>query len=246
MKSILVTPLLIIILITFTDCSTSQEQTKETDPVNITAQAVLNRYINAIGGKEIFENVKDKITVMSGTAAEQPIRIMIIQKYPDKLYQELTAGEMKQTIIYNGINGVMAVGDEYVKIEEEELERLKYDAALHLPLDPESYGVKTELESNVEVDSIDCYKVTYKLPSGLKWLQYYASGSALKIKEVKEIQTPQGVFDQETYYYDYKEVDGLKFPHKVKQYFGIQEIDLEVTSIEINSGIEDEIFEIPE
>ncbi|NNL20618.1 MAG: hypothetical protein HKO83_04700, partial [Ignavibacteriaceae bacterium] len=57
MKLVFITPLLLIILITFTDCSTSQEQTRETDPVNISAQAVFNRYIAAIGGKEAFENV---------------------------------------------------------------------------------------------------------------------------------------------------------------------------------------------
>jgi hypothetical protein len=244
MKSILITPLLLIILITFTDCSTSQQQTMETDPVNITAQAVLNRYIAAIGGKEAFEKMRDKIIVMSGTAADQPIRIMIMQKTPDKLYQELQAGEMKQRIIYNGTKGKMIVGDEQINIEDKELERLKYDALLHLPLDPEGYNIKTELQSNVEVDSIDCYKVTYTLPSGLKWFQYYSSESGLKIKEVKEIQTEQGVFEQETYYSDYKEADGLMFPFSIKQYFGIQELDLNVTSIEINSGIEDEVFEI--
>jgi hypothetical protein len=246
MKIILITPLLLITLIIFTDCSTSQQQTTETDPVDITAQAVLNIYISAIGGKESFENIKDKITMMSGTTADQPISIIIMQKYPDKLYQELTAGEMKQTIIYNGTKGIMIAGDELVKIEEKELERLKYDAVLHLPLDPESHGIKTGLQSNVEVDSIDCYKVIYTLPSGLKWFQYYSSDTGLKIKEIKEIQTAQGVFEQETYYYDYKEANGIKFPFTVKQYFGIQELDLKVTRVEINSGIEDEVFEIEE
>lgn len=245
MKLILIIPLLFF-LITFTDCSTSQQQTIETDPVNITAQAVLNRHIAVIGGKESFENMTDKTTVMSGTAGDELIRIMILQKNPNKLYQELQAGEMKQTIIYNGTKGTMIVGEEQINIEDKELERLKYDAVLHLPLDPEGHGIKTELQSNVQVDSIDCYKVIYTLPSGLKWFQYYSSESGLKIKEVKEIETTQGVFEQETYYSDYKEVDGLKFPHTIKQYFGIQELDLQVISIEINSVVEDEIFEITE
>jgi len=246
MKSILIIPLLLVSLITFTDCSTSQQQTIKTDPVNITAQAVLNRYIGAIGGIEAFENMTDKTIVMSGAAADQPIRIVIMQKIPDRLYQELQAGEIKQTIIYNGTNGKMIVGEEQISIEDKELERLKYDATLHLPLDPEGFGIKTELQSNVEVDSINCYKITYTLPSGLKWFQYYSSESGLKIKEVKEIQTAQGVFEQETYYSAYKEADGLKFPFSIKQYFGIQELDLKVTSIEINSGIENEVFEIPD
>ena len=49
---------------------------------------------------------------------------------------------------------------------------------------------------------------------------------------------------QETYYSDYRDVDGLKFPFKLKQIFGLQSIDLTVISIKINQGLEDIIFEI--
>jgi 16S rRNA (cytidine1402-2'-O)-methyltransferase len=146
MKLMRIIPLLFY-LAAFTDCSTSQQQTNETDPVNITAQAVLNRYIAAIGGRESFENMTDKTIVMSGTTGDQLISIMILQKKPDKLYQELQVGEIKQTIIYNGNKGKMIVGEEQIHIEEKELERLKYDAALHLTLDPEGYGIKTKLRS---------------------------------------------------------------------------------------------------
>jgi outer membrane lipoprotein-sorting protein len=66
----------------------------------------------------------------------------------------------------------------------------------------------------------------------------------LKFKETKEIQTKQGLFEQETYYSDYREVSGLKFPFTIKQYFGLQEIELTVTSIEINTGLDDSVFEL--
>lgn len=227
-----------------TDCP-GQQEIIETDPVNITAQAVLNRYISVTGGKELYEKITDKVIVMEGTTMNQPVSITVIQKKPDKLFQELQAGELKQMIYFNGRSGVMLVGDEKVNIEGKELERLKYDALMDLQFDPESFGIKTELESNVVSDSIDCFKVTYILPSGLKWYQYYSSEAGLKVKEIKEIQTTQGVFEQETHFSDYREVNGIKFPFTLKQYFGLQEIDLTVKSIEINTGLEDSVFEAP-
>ena len=140
----------------------------------------------------------------------------------------------------------MILGEEKIKIEGKELERLKMDATMHLLLDPENYGVKSELMGTELVDSVNCHKIKFTLPSGIRWFQYYATESGLKVKEVKEIQTKQGLFEQETYFSDYREVDGLMFPFTLKQFFGIQEIDLQVTSIEINSGLEDAVFEIAE
>ena len=225
---------------------TQSQDTLETDPVSITPKAVLNRYIFSIGGMDKFNSVIDRTTVMTGTAMGQPINIMIMQKYPDKLFQELQAGEVKQFLYYNSGNGTMKIGDEKINIEGKELERLSMDANMRLLLDPESYGVKMELLPNEVVDSVECLSIKFTLPSGIRWFQYFSNDSGLKVKEIKEIQTKQGLFEQETYFSDYREVSGLKFPFTLKQYFGIQEIELSVTSIEINTGLEDKVFEVPE
>ena len=217
----------------------------ETDPVNITAAAVINKYIYAIGGEEKFKSVMDRTTVYSGTAMSQPINIIIKQKYPDKLYQELQAGEMKQYLYYNNGIGTMLIGDEKIILDGKELERLMIDATIKLLLSPESFGVKTEFTGEEIIDSTNCYSIKLTLPSGLSWFQYYNADTGLKFKETKEIQTKQGMFEQETYFSDYREVSGLKFPFTIKQFFGIQEIDLTVKNIEINTGIDDKVFEIP-
>ncbi|MCW8804708.1 MAG: hypothetical protein OQK57_09935 [Ignavibacteriaceae bacterium] len=239
--------ILLFFLICITGVSFAQEEgTIETDPVNITAQAIINKYLYAIGGIDKFKSVMDRTTVMTGTAMGQPINITIKQKYPDKLFQELQAGEVKQLLYYKSGRGMILIGNEKTEIENKELERLKVDAIMQFLLDPESYGIKTEVLPNEMVDSVDCYKIKLVLPSGIRWFQYYSVETDLKVKESKEIQTKQGLFEQETYFSGYREVSGLKFPFTIKQYFGLQEIDLTVTSIEINTGLVDSIFEMPE
>ena len=222
------------------------QDTMETDPVNITAMAIIQKYIYAIGGMENFKKVTDRTTIMSGFAMNQPIAITIKQKYPDKLYQELSAGEMKQIIYYKDGKGKIKIGDEITDIEGKELERLSLDATIQFLLDPESYGVKADLLPNEYVDSVDCYVIKFTLPSGIRWFQYYEISTGLKFKESKEIQTKQGLFEQQTYFSDYRKVQGIKYPFKIVQYLGLQEIELNVISIEVNTSLDDKIFELPE
>ena len=218
---------------------------QETDPVSITAKAVINKYIDAIGGKEMINKIADRTTLINGSAMGQSISILIKQKSPDKFYQEITAGEAIQKMYFDGTRGMMVLGENNVEIEGKELERLKVESTLKLILDPESHGLKLELLENELVDSISCYKIKMTLPSGLRTFQYYSPETGFKVKEIKEIQTPQGLFEQEIFYSDYRDAEGIKFPFHIRQIFGIQELDLNVTSIQINSGIDDSIFLIP-
>jgi len=219
--------------------------TLHTDLVNMTAREVINNYIHAIGGIDKFKSIKDRTTVMTGTAMGQSIKIIIKQKYPDKLFQDLKAGEVDQLLYYSDGIGTMVIGDKKITLEGKELERLKVDATMQFLLDPESYNVKSDFMGIECMDSTDCFVIRYILPSGIRWFQYYSEETGLKIKETKEIQTNQGLFEQETYYSNYKEVDGIKYPFSITQYFGNQEIDLTVDSIEINTGLSDKTFEVP-
>ena len=237
--------ILLLIIIAFSQILLPQDQgSTETDPVNITAMAVINKYLYAIGGIENFKSVNDRTTVMTGLAMNQPIDIIIMQKYPDNLFQELQVGEVKQLIYYRNGKGTLKIGNETTEIENKELERLKIDAVMQFLLDPESYGIKTEVLPNEMVDSVDCYKIKFVLPFGIRWFQFYSVETSLKIKESKEIQTKQGLFEQETYFSDYREVNGLKYPFKIIQYLGLQEIELTVTSIEVNTGLDDKVFDV--
>lgn len=237
--------ILLLFLFAFSGILLPQEEViTETDPVNITAMVVINKYIYAIGGIDKFKSVIDRTTVMTGTAMGQPIDIVVLQKYPDKLFQELRAGKVKQLLYYSDGKGMLKLGDEITEIEKKELERLMMDATMQLLLSPDSFGVQSDFIGEECIDSIDCYAIKLILPSGIRWFQYYDVETGLKFKETKEIQTKQGLFEQETYFSDYREVKGLKFPFTIKQYLGLQEIELTVTSIEINTGLDDSVFEI--
>ncbi len=215
-------------------------------PEGLTAADVLNNYIEAIGGRDAFNNIKDRTAVMRGEMMGQSFSIVIKQNAPDKLKQIVRSGEMKQTIIYNGKNAIQITGKNKKELTGNQLAALKYEAQMNFILNPEAFGVTPILKGIVKIDSIDCYKVEMKPDTGSSWTQYYDINSGLRIKEVKNVETAQGTFQQETTFSNYKEVDGIKFPFSIKQSFGMQTIQLNVSSLKINKGIDDKVFEIPE
>ena len=213
-------------------------------PEGLTAKDVIDTYLKAIGGREKLKSVKDRTTIMLGDMMGQTLNIFINQKAPNRLRQTIRSGEMKQTLIYDGKKGEMILGDKKIKLEGKELDKLKADAEMNFLFNPAEYGVTLELTGIENVDSRKCYKIAMSSEGGAKWDQFYSIESGLKIREDKEYETPDTNLVQETYYSDYRDVDGLKFPFKLKQIFGLQSIDLTVISIKINQGLEDIIFEI--
>jgi len=233
---------LIFIFLLTLNISAQQKDSTLTDPVNITAQAVIYRYVDAIGGSENLLNVTDRILLFEGTSFGQPVKILIKQKYPDKLYREIISGDVTQKLYFDGNNAEMFIGENKIEIDEDEIERIRLDAALNLLLDPVKYDVQMELAGIEIVDSTKCFKIKFTSVTGNYWYQYFDEESGLRIIDVKEVQTSSGLFEQKTYYSDYRKVDGLKFPFSIRQKIGSLDVELSLKDILINSGIEDSEF----
>ena len=88
------------------------------DSLGITAHEVIDNYLEAIGGRDLFAEVEDRTTIMSGTAMGQSLTILVKQKIHAKLYQEIKVGEIKQTVYFDCDRGMMFVGDNNIEIEK--------------------------------------------------------------------------------------------------------------------------------
>lgn len=212
-------------------------------PGELSARDIINHYIEAIGGRDSLADVHDRTTVMSGKVQGFDVTTTIFQKEPNLFKQEVNAGGMSQEIIFNGINAEMQSAGQKMKIEGNELEKLKYEASIHLLLNLDSLGVKLKLAGMVKVKGRDDYKIEMTFPSGTKWIQYFDPETGLKVKETKNITTPQGTFTQDILYSDYRTVSGVKYPFNIKQSIGAQNMEFRVDSIEVNTGIPDSKFE---
>jgi len=213
-------------------------------PSGVTASTVLDNYIVAIGGRENLEKVKDKVSKIKGSIQGMEMKITISQKAPNKLLQTLDAGGMQQTTIFDGTKGKqIAMGNE-VPLKGDDLLETKLEATLNLFLDYKKHGITAELTGMEKVGGEDAYKVTLTLPNDSKWLQFYDVDSDLFVKQTQTKKTPQGTFTVSITFDDYRDVEGVLYPHKFNQTVGPQSMDMEVESILINSGLDDSLFEV--
>ncbi len=215
-----------------------------TVPEGLTSEKVITNYVNAIGGADNLSKIVDRTTVMRGTVQGVNVLIVSYQKAPNKLKQEIRAGEVDQKIYFNGERGIQVIGDTKTEIEGSELEKLKTESTVILLLELDHYNIKTKLTGVESVNNKPAYKIQFILPSGTKWVQFYDTETSLKVKEIKDINTPQGTFTHEVLYSDYKTIEGLKYAFKITQKIGGQSIDFNISSIKINSGLSDREFEI--
>lgn len=209
---------------------------------NAYAKEILKKYFMAIGGEEQIRNVNDRVTDMKGIVQGVETEILIYQKAPNKLCQKFLVGDVEQKIIFDGVKGIKLIGGMSQEITGNELNKLSFDAIMNLILDPESYNVKLQYKGLENIDGRDTYTLLLTLPNSTEWLQYYDMETGLKIRDSKDIITPQGKYQQITEFDDYRDVEGIRYPFKIKQYLGNQTLDFTVESIQVNTGISDEIF----
>ncbi|MBN1299926.1 MAG: insulinase family protein [Melioribacteraceae bacterium] len=220
------------------------DPTKKALPEGLTAESVIEKAIVALGGKENLEKVIDKKSTLKGEIQGMSIILEIYQKAPDKYYQKFDMGMMKQETWFDGEKGkTVAMGRE-VPLEGDQLNEMKVEATLNLPLKLAELGITPELTSMEQVDGKDAYVINLNLPSGKYWSQYYDVNSGLLLKQVRTMDSPQGSITVTSQFSDYKEVEGVMYPHVITNSFGPQSITLTLEKIEINIGLDNSVFSV--
>jgi predicted Zn-dependent peptidase len=213
-------------------------------PEGVTAESVIDSYIEAIGGRGELEKVKDKTMKLKGTTRGINISITMYQKFPNKFLQELDAGVFKQKTVFDGEKGKTVAGGQEIELSGDRLEDLKANSILNAFLDYGKHNITPELSGMDKVNGNDAYKVTLTLPSGDKMYNYYDVDSGYLVRQVSTVKSQQGSFTQTIDFKDYKEVDGIMYPFSISQQMGPQSIELQVDTIEVNSDLNDSLFEI--
>ncbi len=209
-------------------------------PAGVTADQVINNYINAIGGSKKLKKIKDATINAGATMQNMPISLDMYFKAPDKMLMQVGSGAMvfvKQ--IYNAGKGVAEspMSGESKAIEGDELAGMKEAAMIFPEMYYKSMGYTTELLGIEEQkDQTQLYKVQINKGGDKKDIEYYDVKSGLKTRaESKE---------QMTEYSDYKAVDGIMFPFGMTQNMGPQTINFVVSAVILNSKLKDDLFEI--
>jgi len=219
-----------------------KEDVKKTLPEGVSAVTVLDNYFKALGGVENLEKIQDFTMIATTSMNGMEIKQKTYRKAPNKYFMSMSMnGNVMMQQAFNGERGIMKGFQGEQEIVGDDLENLKINATLNTEMKYEDLGVKVSLEAIESIHEKDAYKLKVVNPTGETTFEYFDVESGLKVQSKQIIVAPQGEFTQVWSYSDYQEVDGVKFPFSI-QVSGVQNMELKVDSISINTDLSDELF----
>ena len=150
-------------------------------PADMTAEKVIDNYLQAIGGNAKLKDVNAIETKMSGKLQGMKIEVEVYQKSPDK-FASLTMlnGSVLNAEILNGNKGKISGMAGNKDLEGAELNELKERAVPFKELRLKELGYTMELAGIENVEGKDAYKVKLTNANGSKGIDFYDMDTHLK------------------------------------------------------------------
>jgi zinc protease len=219
---------------------------KAAAPAGITADAVVQKYIDAVGGANAINAIKD-LKLVYAFEPQPGITVTFTEwKSAGKLKREVgAAGQIFQKVVYvNGV-GMQEMQGQPKEMTPDELKDAQRQADPQAVLHMAKYGFKYNLLGVEKLDGQDVYVLETIDGTGKKGKEYYSVSSGYLLKDVTVRSGPQGEAAVTVEYKDYREVpnaNGFKIPYTVLQGSATQSVEAKLQSIEINKGIPDSEF----
>ncbi|MBR9913663.1 MAG: insulinase family protein [Algicola sp.] len=214
--------------------STSKPSYEIEMPADMNATKVMEAYIEAIGGKDALDKVNS--VYITAEAELQPGMMMNLElkKTKSNQYLQIINTPMgSQKSVLDGSTGYTSSAGVKTDLNDDQVKRLQSESSPFPEVNYLNGGVTLE-----KIEMIDGEKA-YKINVDENTAIYYSVDTGLKIKEVTSSEAGSST----TFYNDYQEVAGIKFPFTVGQTFGPRRIDFKVKELKVNENVTDADFD---
>jgi len=195
------------------------------------AAEVLDRYIQALGGRAALEGVKTRVSrgtllhmkvVDSGTPKARAVNrgqedpFEMIQQAPDRL--TVTVGPPSQQTVQRveGSSGTVKGPDGERPISPQGVARLTERNDLRKDLKLRDRVDKARVVGREQLDGKDAIVLRMAGDDGTSQLLYFDAGTGLLRRQIVNRPTPVGPDPEQTDFDDYRDVGGVKVPFVVK------------------------------
>ncbi|WP_420320612.1 M16 family metallopeptidase [Flagellimonas sp.] len=208
-------------------------------PEGVTAEAILKKYIAAIGGQDKLEGVESYAMTAEAEMQGMKLELELKKTSKDQFMQDIKVmGNSMQKQVLDGDNGYMVSQGQRKDLSEEEIERIKEESAAFPELNYLAAG-------NISLEGVETVgdKKAYKLKITDKKSALYDMETGLKLQEVSVEEMQGQQMNNTVTLDDYQEVSGIKFPFKLTQTMGPQSFEFVVKEIKVNEGVSASDFE---
>lgn len=217
-----------------------------------TVDEVIAKNIRAEGGLAKLASVKTLRTSGKMIVQSFEVRFVEVAKRSDKVREEMTVQGMSQVRAYDGATAWQINPFEGRREPEllsaDDSKDLQIDADIDGPLvNYKEKGYKAELVGHDSVEGTDCYKIKLTLKNGDIRYYYLDTDSFLELKLETQTSIRGTIQENETFYGDYEEVNGIYYPFAFEtgQKGGTDRVKFTVEKVEQNVPLDDSIFSMP-
>ena len=203
---------------------------------DMTAEKVLENYLNAIGGAAQVAAIKTAKISMDANVMGTALTIAFVYdsengRYGQKL--SIAGNVMQKTTLANGKGSMSAQGN-VLEMDPAQLAEAQLNSYLFPEAVYKANGYTVTLDGLKDVDGKPAYKVVFSTASGAKLANYYAQDSGLKIK----YENPSF---GDTYFGDYQAMNGVLLPMSwtIKSPQIPVPLEAKVTSLQVNVPVTD-------
>ncbi len=208
------------------------------------AADILDKMIEAQGGRKVLEGIKDttllgSIEWVEAGGGSVTGTFTQYRKEPNKIRRNIEIMGMVRTDAFDGeIAWTNEAGSLSADSEKDAAAKKSgaqgYAALLH----PEKYGIAYVLKGQEKIEGNDYFVLEQNVPGGIPTTQFVDAKTNL----IYKIQTPEQV----TFMSDYKKVDGVMIPHSLtfRGGEGGDYMIFRVTKVSFNTDLEDSLFQM--
>ena len=206
-------------------------------PAGVTAQSVIENYLDAIGGRAVLEKVKTVSIFASGEVQGMALNFQLIRTSDNQFMQNIEMmGRSMSKQVFNGENGYAMMQGQKMDLNPQQAAMIKDEAQpfYELYLNPEAIS----LEGIEKIDGENAYKVKVSANR----VAFYNVANGQKVQEVTTTEMMGQTIESTMKFGKYKEASGIMFPFYLGQMMGPQLIEFTIEKIEVNSGVTAEDF----
>ena len=212
------------------------------------ADTLLERYVEAIGGRELLASLK---TCVGEASLGQDLRLRYYYRGPNDMRREFVAGgRIVGTDVYlhdKDLAWAWQEGEGTVRVEGRVKAQYRQEALFPKASRLSERYVSWETLGRETIEGAEYYQVLMRVGGGVDELWLLNAETGLRdMMRMPIVDESGNAGIRTTVFSDWREVDGYHMPFRQTEFFKDQQLTLVWTSVEINREIPESFFAIPE
>jgi photosynthetic reaction center cytochrome c subunit len=186
-------------------------EAEKPDSVLPTADQLVDRYVQALGGAFAIENVTSRQAQGTSTRGNEVARVEIFDQDPNQqmVIRHSTAGD--SVTLSNAHQGwSSSPGQPRHAMSQDEMDGAEMDADLHFALHIKQLCADLRVESAEKIGERKAFVVSCANPGRPPVALHFDEQSGLLVRLVRYVRTPLGLIPTRIDFGDYRDVDGVK------------------------------------